>query len=165
MKLEIWLNGLAIILFLGFSMAALVAFFTIDKQKEITIYSRYGRQTGPLEIVYVNIALLVVAFMLYSHSYRFLPALIAFVMLIMFNGRMESGISPMGIFIGGNRILWEEIAGYRIVNDDISTIQVRIYANKKQYVLRCDKEQRAQIDTYFIEHEISQQEEKHETFD
>ena len=133
MKIDIWLNALSIILFLGFSTAALIAFSTIDKQKDITISSRYGRQTGPLEIIYVNVALLAVAFMLYVRSYRFLPALVSFVLLIFF----------------------KKIKSYQIVNDEISTVQVRVYANKKKYVLRCDKTQRAQIVDYFVEHGIS----------
>ncbi len=154
MKTDIWLNAFAIILFLGFVTAAMVAFSTIDKQKEITINSRYGRQAGPLEIIYVNVALLFAAYMLYSHSYRFLPALFAFILLIFFNSRMKSGIAPIGVFIGTAYLEWERIKAYKIVNDEISTIQVRVYANKKQYILRCDKEQRAKVEAYFIEHGI-----------
>ena len=154
MKIEIWLNALSIILFLGFVTADMIAFSTIDKQNEITVSSRYGRQTGPLEIVYVNVALLMVAFMLYTHSYRFLPALLAFILLIIFNSRMRSGIAPIGVFIGTAYLEWGKIEAYKIVNDEISTVQIRVYANKKQYVLRCDKEQRTQVDAYFIEHGI-----------
>lgn len=155
MKVDIWLNALSIILFLGFSTADLIALSTIDKQKEITISSRYGRQTGPLEIIYVNAALLAVAFMLYIHSYRFLPALLAFVLLIFLNSRMQSGIAPNGVFIGTTYLEWKKIKSYQIVNDAISTIQVRVYANKKKYVLRCDKEKRTQIADYFEEHGIT----------
>lgn len=155
MKIDIWLNALAIILFLGFTTAAMIAFSTVDKQKEITINSRYGRQTGPLEILYVNAALLFIAYMLYSHNYRFLPALLSFVLLIFLNSRMQSGIAPIGVFIGTTYLDWGKIAAYKIINDEISTIQVRVFANKKQYVLRCDKEQRAEIETYFAEHGIS----------
>lgn len=154
MKIDIWLNALSIILFLGFATAAMIAFSTIDKQKEITVNSRYGRQTGPLEIIYVNVALLMVAFMLYNRSYRFLPALLAFIILIILNSRMRSGIAPIGVFIGTTYLEWGKVEAYRIVNDEISTVQVRVYANKKQYVLRCDKELRTQIDAYFIEHGI-----------
>lgn len=154
MKIDVWLDAAAIILFLGFGMAALIAFSTIDKQKEITISSRYGRQTGPLEIIYVNIALLLIAVVLYQNSYRFLPALCVFVLLIIFNSRMRSGIAPIGIFIGTTYLEWGKIQAYKIINDELSTIQVRVYANKKQYVLRCAKEQRAQIEGYFWDHNI-----------
>lgn len=133
----------------------MIAFSTVDKQKEITINSRYGRQTGPLEIIYVNVALLFIAYMLYSHNYRFLPALLSFVLLIFLNSRMQSGIAPIGVFIGTTYLDWRKIAAYKIINDEISTIQVRVFANKKQYVLRCDKEQRAEIEAYFAEHNIS----------
>ncbi len=153
-KVEVWLNAIAIILFLGFGMAALIAFSTIDKQKEITVPSRYGRQTGPLEILYVNIALLFVAVILYRNNYRFLPALCVFILLIIFNSRMKSGIAPIGVFIGTTYLEWKKIESYKIINDEISTIQVRVYANRKQYILRCTKEQRSQIETYFWDHNI-----------
>lgn len=152
--IDIWLNVLAVILFLGFGTAAMIAFSTIDKQKEITINSRYGRQTGPLEILYVNIAMLLIAFMLHHHSYRFMPALLVFILLIFFNSRMQSGIAPIGIFIGTTYLEWGKINSYLVVNDEISTIQIRVYANKKQYVLRCDKESRIKAEAYFKEHDI-----------
>ena len=156
MKIDVWLDAAAIVLFLGFGMAALIAFSTIDKQKEITISSRYGRQTGPLEILYVNVALLLIALILYQNSYRFLPALCVFVLLIFFNSRMQSGIAPIGVFIGATYLEWGKIEAYKIINDEISTIQVRVFANKKQYVLRCGKDQRSQIESYFWDHNIQE---------
>ena len=123
-KIDVWLNVAAIILFLGFGMAALIAFSTIDKQKEITVSSRYGRQTGPLEIVYVNVALLLIALILYQKSYRFLPALCVFVLLIIFNSRMQSGIAPIGVFIGTTYLEWGRIQAYKIINDEISNFQM-----------------------------------------
>lgn len=153
-KIDVWLDAAAIVLFLGFGMAALIAFSTIDKQKEITISSRYGRQTGPLEIVYVNVALLLIALILYQNNYRFLPALCVFVLLIIFNSRMQSGIAPIGVFIGTTYLEWGRIESYKIINDELSTVQIRVYANKKQYVLRCAKEQRAQAESYFWDHSI-----------
>lgn len=162
MEIDIVLNALAIILFLGFGMAALIAFSTVDKQKEITISSRYGRQTSPLEILYVNIALLLVAGMLYSHSYRFLPALLAFILLIFINSRMQSGIASIGVFIGTTYLEWNKIHAYRIVNDEISTVEVRVYANKKRYVLRCEKTYRTQVENYFAEHNIPMRSEQEE---
>lgn len=166
MEIDIVWNALSIILFLGFGMAALIAFSTVDKQKEITISSRYGRHTSPLEIFYVNIALLIVAGMLYSHSYRFLPALLTFILLIFINSRMQSGIAPIGVFIGTTYLEWSKIHAYRIVNDEISTVEVRVYANKKRYVLRCEKKYRPQIENYFEEHDIplrSEQEEEEQS--
>lgn len=156
MKIDVWLDAAAIVLFLGFGMAALIAFSTIDKQKEITISSRYGRQTGPLEILYVNVALLLIALILYQNSYRFLPALCVFVLLIFFNSRMQSGIAPIGVFIGTTYLEWGKIEAYKIINDEISTIQIRVFANKKQYVLRCGKDQRSQIESYFWDHNIQE---------
>ncbi len=154
MKIGIWLNALAIILFLGFATADVIAFSTLDKQKEITIGSRYGRQTGPLEILYVNIILLLVAYMCYTRNYRFLPASIAFVLLIFLNSRMQSGIAPIGVFIGTTYLEWSRIKSYRIVNDEISTIQVQVYANKKKYILRCRKDDRRKVEHYFTGNKI-----------
>ncbi|MCR5701519.1 MAG: hypothetical protein K6G76_05165 [Lachnospiraceae bacterium] len=165
MKTEVVLNALAIILFLGFGTACVIAFTTLDKQKEITIPSRYGRQVGPLEILYVNLALVMVAVMLYFKNYRFLPAIIVFVLFIFFNSRMSSGISPGGVFIGFNYLEWNKIAGYRIINDKISTVQIRVYANKKQYVIRCDKDMRRDAEHLFIENGIKLlREENNEAF-
>lgn len=162
MEIEIVWNTMSIILFLGFGMADLVAFSTIDKQKEITVTSRYGRNTGPLEILYVNIALLLAAGMLYYHSYRFFPALTAFILLVFLNSRMISGIAPIGVFIGTIYLEWDKIRFYQIVNDEISTVQVQVYAGKKRYVLRCRKEYRSQVETYFKEHNIPLRSEKEE---
>ena len=64
LNIEIALNTLAIILFIGFAIADFLTFSVMDKQKDIEIFSRYGRRTGPLEIVYANVALLAVAYML-----------------------------------------------------------------------------------------------------
>ena len=154
MEIDVVLNGLAIILFLGFGIGCVVAFSILDKQKDIIIPSRFGRQTDPLEIVYVNVALLMVAFMLFEKSYRFLPALIVFVLLIFFNSRMSSGISPIGVFVGSTFLEWDKLIGYRIINDQISTVQIRVYAGGKQYILRCDKELRRDAEHLFIEHGV-----------
>ena len=156
MKTEVILNGMAIILFLGFGAACVIAFTILDKQKDIIIPSRYGRQIEPLEIIYVNAALLLIGIMLYEKSYRFLPALIVFVLMIFFNSRMVSGISHEGIFIGATFLDWNKLDGFRIINDEISTIQVRVYANKKQYILRCDKELRRKVEHLFIGHQVDE---------
>ena len=150
MELDIVLNGLAIILFLGFGMASVIVFSTIDKQKDITVLSRYGRNTEPLDILYVNIGLLLVAVMIVMHSYRFLPALLVFLLWILLNGRTQSGVAPAGVFIGSTFIGWDEMTAYRIINDDISTIKVLIYSREKCYVLRCDKEKRKEVEDYFV---------------
>ena len=102
----------------------------------------------------MNVALLLVAAMLYFHVYRFLPVLVAFVLLIVFISRIQSGIAPQGVFIGTTFLKWEDMDSYRILNDEISTIEVRIYANQKQYAMRCSKEDRKQIETYFVEHNV-----------
>lgn len=155
MQLEVVLNALAIILFLGFGMAGMIAFSTVDKQKEIQIVSRYGRQTEPMEIIFVNVALLMVVAMLWTKNYRFLPALVVFVVLVILNSQMRSGFAPTGVFIGSTYLEWNRIKRYRIVNDQISTIQIQVFANQKCYVLRCEKKYRTQIEALFEQHKIS----------
>ena len=169
MKTEVVLNAIAIILFLGFGMASFIAFSTIDKQKEINIPSRYGRHTQPLDIVYVNVGIILVAVMLAFHSYRFLPALVVFLFLILLNSRMQSGIAPLGVFIGTTFLAWDDIKEYRIVNDEISTVKVLVYSNQKCYVLRCDKTCRMEIESYFEDNHIikkinEEEETNHEAF-
>ncbi len=154
MKIDVILNGLAIILFLGFGLACVIAFTTLDKQKDITIPSRYGRQIGTMEILYVNASLVMIAIILYEKSYRFVPALATFVLLVFFNSRMSSGISPLGVFIGTTFLEWNRLEGYRIINDQISTVQIRIYTADKQYILRCDKDMRRDAEHLFIEHGV-----------
>lgn len=154
MKLDIVLNILAIILFLGFGMAIAIVFSTLDKQKEITVPSRYGRNTEPLDILYVNVGLVLAAVMFLFHNYRFLPALIAFMILILLSSRTQSGIAPIGVFIGTTYLGWKDIDGYRIINDEISTIKVLVYGNGKCYVLRCDKTQRMEVVSYFQDNNI-----------
>ena len=107
-----------------------------------------------MEIIYVNAALVMVAILLYDKSYRFLPAILVFVLLIFLNSRMSSGICERGVFIGTSFFEWNKLNGYRIINDQISTVQIRIYANEKQYVIRCDKEQRREAEHLFIEHGV-----------
>lgn len=154
MKIDVLLNGLAIILFLGFGFACFIAFSTLDKQKDITILSRYRRQIGTMDIIYVNVALVMVAVILYEKSYRFVPAIVSFVLLVVFNSRMRSGISPQGVFIGTTFLEWNKLEGYRIINDQISTVQIRVYAGGKQYVLRCDKDKRREAEHLFIENGV-----------
>lgn len=161
MELDIVLNALAIILFLGFGMAIAIVFSTIDKQKEITVFSRYGRNTEPLDILYVNIGFVLVALMLVFHNYRFLPALAVFLVWIILNSRTRSGIAPVGVFIGSTFLSWKDMNGYRIINDEISTIKVLVYSKEKCYVLRCDKSQRTEVESYFAQNGISKKD-KHE---
>ena len=83
---------------------------------------------------------------------------------------MRSGIAPIGVFIGITYLEWKKIRAYRIVNDEISTVELRVYADRKQYALRIAKEFRDEAESYLKEHDIScsieqtPQEEKNETF-
>ena len=38
---------------------------------------------------------------------------------------------------------WEHIEGYKFVNDNINTIKVKLRANKRQYIIECEKEQKS----------------------
>ena len=80
---------------------------------------------------------------------------------------MRSGIAPLGIYVGTTFLGWEEIDSYLIINDEISTIEVRVYANQKQYALRCSKEERLQIEQFFADNKVKakRRENENETFD
>jgi hypothetical protein len=77
---------------------------------------------------------------------------------------MQSGIAPHGVFVGTAFLKWEEMEAFRVVNDEISTVKVLVYANHKRYVLRCDKQDRMQIEAYFSENGIKATEDEDETF-
>ena len=147
-----WVYILAGILFLGFFTAVMIGIVVVDKQKTITIYSRLGRRTNLIEIINVNLALLVTAYFVYIRYYIFMPAIVFFVLFIIITTRVQSGMSEQGVFIGMTFIEWDKMKSYKIINDDISTFTLKIRANKRQYVFRCDKSQRVAIEDILLAH-------------
>lgn len=151
-----WIHILAIVLCFGFSTVAVIGIMILDKQQEIQVKSRYGHKNNTLEIIYVNVALLLCAYLLYIQYYLFIPALAAFIVVVIITTRLTSGIGETGIFIGMTYLEWNKIKNYGIINDDINTLQIRIHANERRYILRCDKENKKMIIKLFEDHQILQ---------
>ena len=92
-----WIYALAVILALGFFTADIIAIIILDKQKTIAVYSRMGRQTNPIEIINVNLALLLVGYFIYIKYFVFMPAIVCFIIFIILSTRVQSGMSAEGI--------------------------------------------------------------------
>ena len=60
--------------------------------------------------------------------------------------------------VGTTFIDWEFMDGYKLVNDegDINVVILKIRANRRQYVLVCDRKDRKAIDKIFKENYVSQ---------
>lgn len=140
-----WKYVLAGILFLGFLTASVLGVFVIKKQKDIIIFSRMGHQTNAIEILQVNAALLLMVFFVYRKMFLYVPVVVVFILFAMITTRVQSGISEQGVFIGFTFIEWSKIKTYKIINDDMNTFLLKVRANKRQYVLRCNKENKAQV--------------------
>lgn len=147
-----WIYALAIILALGFFTADIIAIIILDKQKTIVVYSRMGRQTNPVEIINVNVALLLIGYFIYIKYFVFMPAIVCFVVFIILSTRVQSGMSEEGIYVGLTFIEWDKVKSYKIINDDISTFMIKLRANKRQYVFRCDKVKRSEIEDILHAH-------------
>lgn len=141
-----WIYALAVILALGFFTADIIAIIILDKQKTIAVYSRMGRQTNPIEIINVNLALLLVGYFIYIKYFVFMPAIVCFIIFIILSTRVQSGMSEEGIYVGLTFIEWNKVKSYKIINDDISTFMIKLRANRRQYVFRCDKVKRSEIE-------------------
>ena len=137
---------MAVILALGFFTADIIAIIILDKQKTIAVYSRMGRQTNPIEIINVNLALLLVGYFIYIKYFVFMPAIVCFIIFIILSTRVQSGMSAEGIYVGLTFIEWNKVKSYKIINDDISTFMIKLRANRRQYVFRCDKVKRSEIE-------------------
>ncbi len=137
---------MAVILALGFFTADIIAIIILDKQKTIAVYSRMGRQTNPIEIINVNLALLLVGYFIYIKYFVFMPAIVCFIIFIILSTRVQSGMSEEGIYVGLTFIEWNKVKSYKIINDDISTFMIKLRANRRQYVFRCDKVKRSEIE-------------------
>ncbi len=147
-----WIYIIAGILFFGFFTSTIIGIVIVDKQKTIKIDSRLGRSTNAIEIISVNVSLLLIAFFIYIKYYIFMPAIVFFVVFVLISTRVESGISDEGIFVGMTFVEWDNVNSYKIINDDITTLTVKIRANKRQYVFRIDKSRRAEIEDILEAH-------------
>ncbi len=151
---KLWFYIIIAILFLGFFVLSVLAVRSIIKQKEIRIISRLRRQSGLIEVLNVNIALLVIVFLVIKRLYLYIPLMAVFAFFIMTTTRLKSGIADEGIFIGMTFIPWDKIKAYKVINDDINTLQLRFRVENRQYIMRCNKEERADIAAILRLHHI-----------
>lgn len=145
--MDIWIGVLGFVLFLGFATAVMVCISAIKKQSGIIIKSRLHHRLNNSEVIYANLGLVLLVVLLYFEFYIFVPAILAFVLFIILTTRVQSGLTSDGALIGTTYLEWEFIKGYKLVDDesDSNVIVLKIRANRKQYVLVCDRKDRRDI--------------------
>jgi len=131
---------------LGFGTIGIISCVVLHRQKSIIVESRLGKSSSVSEIINVNVALVGIAMSVWFHYYIFVPPLLMYIFFIVITTRIRSGLSEEGMFVGLTFIDWEHIEGYKFVNDNINTIKVKLRANKRQYIIECDKEQKNELE-------------------
>lgn len=131
---------------LGFATIGIIGCIVLHRQKKIIVESRLGKSSSVSEIVNVNIALVGVALSVWFRYYVFIPPLLMYIFFIVITTRIRSGLSEEGMFVGLTFIDWEHIEGYKFVNDSINTIKVKLRANRRQYIIECDKSQKKDVE-------------------
>ena len=131
---------------LGFGTIGIISCVVLHRQKSIIVESRLGKSSSVSEIINVNVALVGLAMSVWFHYYIFVPPLLMYIFFIVITTRIRSGLSEEGMFVGLTFIDWEHIEGYKFVNDNINTIKVKLRANKRQYIIECDKEQKNELE-------------------
>ena len=130
----------------GFATIGIISLIVLNRQKKIIVESRLGKSSSVSEIINVNVSLVGVAMSVWFHYYVFIPPLLMYIFFIVITTRICSGLSEEGMFVGLTFIDWEHIEGYKFVNDNINTIKVKLRANKRQYIIECEKEQKAEVE-------------------
>ncbi|MGN0152185.1 MAG: DUF5673 domain-containing protein [Wujia sp.] len=145
--MDVWIGVLGFVLFLGFATAVGVCLAAFKRQAGIVIRSRLHHRLNNSEVIYANLGLVVLAVLLYVHYYVFVPAVLAFVLFVVLSTRIQSGLTEEGAMIGTTFLEWEFMKGYKLVDeeDDSNIIILKIRANRKQYVLVCDRRDRHAI--------------------
>ena len=145
--MDVWVGVLAFVLFLGFGTAVMVCINAIKRQTGIIIKSRIKHKINSAEVTYANLGLVVLAVLVYFKLFLFVPAVFAFVLFIVLSTQIQSGLTAEGAVVGTSFIDWEFMDGYKFVNDenDSNVIILKIRANRRQYVLVCDRRDRVEI--------------------
>lgn len=154
--MDVWMIVLGFVLFLGFFVAAMVCISAIKKQSGIIIASRLHHKLNISEVVYANLGMIGLVVLLIFHYYVFVPAVLMFVVFIVLSTRIQSGITAEGAIVGSTFIEWEFMKSFKLVNDasDSNIIILKIRANRKQYVLVCDRKDRVAIHDIFQKNKI-----------
>lgn len=158
--MDVWIGVLAFVLFLGFATATLVCIGAIKKKTEIVIESRLHHGAARAEVIYANLGLVAVVVLTAFRIYIFIPAALTFALFIVLSTRIKSGLTAEGAVVGTTFIDWEFMKGYKLVDeeDDSNIITLKIRANRKQYVLVCDRRDKEQIKDIFTEHRVKETE-------
>ncbi len=145
--MDVWIGVLGFVLFLGFATAVMVCIAAIKKQSGIIIKSRLHHKLNNSEVIYANLGLVLLAVLLYLHFYVFVPAILAFVLFVILTTRIQSGLTDEGALVGTTFLEWEFMRSYKLVDDanDSNVIILKIRANRKQYVLVCDRRDRHEV--------------------
>ena len=145
--MDVWIGVLAFVLFFGFGTAVMVCVSSIKKQSQIVIKSRIHRKINNVEIIYANIGLVIVAVLMYFDYYVFVPAILAFVVFIVLSTKIQSGLTNEGAVVGTSFIEWEFMKGFKLVDEeeDSNIVILKIRANRKQYVMVCDRRDKKAI--------------------
>lgn len=145
--MDVWIGVLAFVLFLGFFTALCVCVGAVKRQSGIVIASRIRRKSANGEVIYANIALIILVGLVYFKLYTFVPAVLAFVAFIIMSTRIKSGLTQEGAIVGTTFLEWDDMKSYKLVDDkeDSNIVTLKIRANRKQYVLVCDRRDRGKI--------------------
>lgn len=131
---------------LGFVTIGIISCVVLHRQKSILVESRLGQSSSVSEIINVNVALVGIAMSVWFRYYIFVPPLLMYIFFIVITTRIRSGLSEEGMFVGLTFIDWEHIEGYKFVNDNINTIKVKLRANKRQYIIECEKDRQEEVE-------------------
>ena len=151
MDWKYWITILGMVLFLGFGISVWLCISAIKRQEEIIIPSRLHHRVSGYEIIMANVGLIFAVIMIIYHYYIFLPAVICMVLFIILQTKIQSGITEDGALIDTTFIEWEFMKSYKLqyVEDEDSTIILKLRANRKQYVLVCNREDKKKIEKIF----------------
>ena len=156
MDWRLWITILGFVLFLGFGISVWLCVSAIKKQESIVIPSRLHHRMSGYEIIIANVGLVFAVIMIVFQYYIFLPAVICMVLFIILQTKIQSGITEEGALIDTTFLEWEFMKSYKLVYDenDGSTIILKISANRKQYVLVCNREDKKKIEKIFTDNKV-----------
>lgn len=156
--MDVWIGVLAFVLFLGFGTAVMVCINAIKRQSGIVIKSRIKHRLNGSDVIIANLSLVVFVVLMYFHLFLFVPAILAFVLFIVLTTQIQSGLTEEGAVVGTTFIDWEFMDGYKLADDgdDSSVIILKIRANRRQYILICDRQDKEVIHKLFEDNYVNQ---------
>ena len=139
---------------LCFSLALVRA--RLSASLPIVIKSRLHHKLNISEVVYANLGLVGLVVLVYFKIYIFVPAVLMFVLFIVLSTRIQSGITEDGVLVGTTFIEWEFMRSFLLENqgEDSNVIVLKIRANRKTYILVCNREDRFAIDEIFRKNNV-----------